>query len=96
MDKELILGSNVLRKHPTTSADLIALPDPRFCNLMLAIKRVLYGSGAAEVLDLLRKDDEHSKERGSDMGSSNVFDDLLGAKLNLVSMSQQVTSINSL
>jgi hypothetical protein len=70
MDKELILGSYVLRKHPTTSADLIALPDPRFCNFMLAIKRVPHGSGAAEVVDLLRQDDEHSKERGSSMGSS--------------------------
>jgi hypothetical protein len=90
MDKEIPFGSNILNRDPTTLELLIPLPDPRFCNSMLAIMRVLHGSGAAEVLDELRQDDEHSKEGGSSMGSSKDFDDLFVAKLHLVHMSQSV------
>jgi hypothetical protein len=57
---------------------------------MLAIMRLFHGSGAAEVLDHLGQDDEHSKEGGCGTGSSNAFDDLFTATLNLASMSQQI------
>jgi hypothetical protein len=57
---------------------------------MLAIMRVLHTSGAVDVLDELREDDEHAREGGSGMGISNTFDDLLAVKLDLASMSSRV------
>jgi hypothetical protein len=48
---------------------------------MLAVMRVLHASGAAEVLDQLGVDDKHSRENGSNMGTSERFDDLLVTKL---------------
>ena len=92
MDKEMIFGTNSLSRLPDGS-NRIGLPDPRFCNTMLAIKRVLHASGAADVLDELRADDEHSREGGSGMGISNTFDDLLAVKLlRLASMSPSVVT----
>jgi hypothetical protein len=88
MDKELFFGSNELNKDPVTLKQLVEPPDPRFCNVMLAILRVLYCSGAADVLDQLRDDDELSREDGSAMGVSRNFDNLFVAKL--VHMSQQL------
>jgi len=38
--------------------DKIELPDPRICNLHLAIARVFAASGAAEVFDKYLEDDE--------------------------------------
>jgi hypothetical protein len=90
MDKELFFGTNVLNKHPDNSDNLICLPDPRFCNTMLAIMRVLHASGAAGVLDELREDDEHSREGGTGVGMSDALDDLLTVKLHLASMSSRV------
>jgi hypothetical protein len=88
MDKELFFGTNVLNKHPDSLDSLICLPDPRFCNAMLAIVRVLHASGAADALDELREDDERSREDGSGMGITNTLDDLLAVKLDLASMSR--------
>jgi hypothetical protein len=91
MDKELFFGTNVLNKHPDSlDNDLICPPDPRFCNTMLAVMRVLHASGAADVLDELREDDEHSREGGSGMGISNTLDDLFAVKLDVASMSSRV------
>jgi hypothetical protein len=81
MDKELFFATNIFNEHPVASNDLIGLPGPRFCNTRLAIMRVLCASGVADVLDDLRKYDEHSRESGSGMGISNTFDDLLAVKL---------------
>lgn len=55
MDKELSFGTNTLNKHPDSLDSLIGPPDPRFCNTVLAIMRVLHASGAADVLDKLRR-----------------------------------------
>ena len=90
MNKELFFGTNVLNQHPDGLGNLIGLPDPRFCNTMLAIMRVLHASGAADVLDELKKDDAKSRERGSGMGMSNSLDDLLAVKLDLAFMSSHV------
>ena len=47
----------------------IALPDPRLCNLHLAVARVFAASGFAEVVDKIMKD-------GDDDGSIEFGDDL--------------------
>lgn len=91
MNKELFFGTNILNKHPDSLDNLICLPDPRFCNTMLAIMRVLHASGVADMLDELREVDEHSRMGGSGMGISNTFDDLLSVKLDLASMSSRVS-----
>jgi hypothetical protein len=90
MDKVIFFGTNELNKDPKTEEPLVSPPDLRFCNLMLAIMRVLHESGAAEVLEQLREDDERSREGGSGVGTSEGFDDLFVAKLNLIQMSQSV------
>jgi hypothetical protein len=87
MRGELAFGTNDLNL-TDDGEKLVPLPDPRFCNMMLAVMRVLHASGAAEVLDELWGDDERSKEPGSCLGSSNDFDSLLVSKLSLVEMSQ--------
>jgi hypothetical protein len=89
MDKELIFGTNDLGRLPDGN-NLIGLPDPRFCNTMLAIMRVLHASGATDVLEELRNDDERSREGGSGMGISTTLDDLLAVKLQLASMSSGI------
>jgi hypothetical protein len=86
MNRELALGTNPLN-FATDGKQLVPLPDPRFCSLMLAVMRVLYASGAAEVLDQLCVDDECSGD-GSYLGTSTGFDNLLYSKLCLVEMSQ--------
>jgi hypothetical protein len=87
MDKELFFGTNILNKHPDSLDNLICPPDPRFCNTMLAIMRVLHASGAADVLDELREDDEYSRVGGTGVGMSDALDDLFAIKLYLASMS---------
>ena len=63
MDKELIFGTNPLNRHPgLDGGSLIDLPDPRLCNVMLAIMRVLHASSAIDVLEDLRQDVEDSSE----------------------------------
>ena len=47
----------------------IGLPDPRLCNLHLAVARVFAASGFAEVVDKIMKD-------GDDHGSIDFGDDL--------------------
>ena len=50
---------------------MIPLPDPRFCNLHLAIARLFTASGLAEVFDEIVKDWEADK---SSDGSSDRLD----------------------
>lgn len=83
MNKELFFGTNVLNED-----HLIGLPDPRFCNTMLAITRVLHMSGAANVLDVLREHDERSREGGSGMGISDAYDNLFVVKLHVIYLSR--------
>ena len=71
MNKELFFGTNDLNKD-----GLIGPPDPRFCNTMLAIMRVLHMSGAADVLDKIRDADEEMWESDSSMGISDAYDNL--------------------
>lgn len=75
MDKEMIFGTNSLSRLPDGS-NRIGLPDPRFCNTMLAIMRVLHMSGAADVLDKIRDADEEMWESDSSMGISDAYDNL--------------------
>jgi len=49
----------------------IGLPDPRLCNLHLAVARVFAASGFAEVVDRIMKD-------GEDDGSVEFEDELSG------------------
>jgi hypothetical protein len=51
---------------------LVPNPNPRFCNVMLAVMRVLHASGAAEVLDQLRLADRDAREDGSNMGAQSA------------------------
>jgi hypothetical protein len=41
-----------------TKGHLLNLPEPAFCNLKLAIARVMHASGAAEIFDQLYHDDD--------------------------------------
>jgi hypothetical protein len=75
VNKELFLGTN-------------GLPDPRFCNTILAVMRALHTSGAADVLDELRKYDEPSRVGGSGMDISDACDNLFVVKLHDVSLSR--------
>ena len=54
--------------------NLIALPDPRLCNLHLAVARVFAASGFAEVVEKYRKDSD-------DDGSATCFGDDLERRL---------------
>lgn len=54
VDKELILGQGPYSDSP----DRPSLPDPRFCNLRLALSRVFHASGAAEVVERYRREEE--------------------------------------
>ncbi|KAG8215321.1 hypothetical protein J3R82DRAFT_8913 [Butyriboletus roseoflavus] len=83
MNKELYFGTNVLNEDRP-----IGLPDPCFCNTMLAITWVLHMSGGADVLDELREDDECSREGGSGMGISDAYDNLFVVKLHVVALSR--------
>lgn len=94
MGGKLAFGTNLLNL-TDNGEQLVPLPDPRFCNTMLAVMRVLHASGAAEVLDKLWGDDERSKEPGSCLGSSNDFDNLLVSRLSLVEMSQSIRVHNT-
>jgi hypothetical protein len=58
--------------------DTIGLPDPRLCNLHLAVARVFTASGFAEVLDAFWKDSEGSA--GTDFG------DELSCRLGMLSV----------
>jgi hypothetical protein len=86
MNNEIMFGTRATNRSDTKSGPLVPNPKPRFCNLMLAVMRVLHASGAAEVLDQLRVDDKHSRENGSNMGTSERFDDLLVTKLSYLEM----------
>jgi len=90
VNKEIMFGTRATNWSDTTPGPLIPNPKPRFCNMMLAVMRVLHASGAAEVLDQLRVDDKHSREDGSNMGTSERFDDLLVTKLSYLEMSHSV------
>jgi hypothetical protein len=59
--------------------DRIALPDPRICNLHLAVARVFAASGAAEVFDkyLEDDDDDYMTEVPVYFGGPFVDDDTL-------------------
>jgi len=95
MDQELILGTNILSKDSDNEDSLIGLPDPRFCNTMLAVMGVLYANGAADVFDRLREIDEQSREGGTGMGMSSTLDDLLSLKLDLASINHHASSDES-
>ena len=57
-------------------------PDPRFCNLRLAISRVLRASGAAAIIDKYLKDDEDIfQAQPSYFGGPFVSDELLSRRL---------------
>jgi hypothetical protein len=90
MEKEVAFGTRSINWADGNAQPLVSNPNPRFCNLMLAIMRVLHASGAAEVLDQLRETDEESREDGSNMGSSSNVDDLFMSKLTLLAMSRPV------
>ena len=90
MNKEIMFGTRATNWSDTKPGPLVPNPKPRFCNLMLAVMWLLHASGAAEVLDQLRVDDKHSREDGSNMGTSERFDDLLVTKLSYLEMSYSV------
>ncbi|KAF8731166.1 hypothetical protein AX14_005065 [Amanita brunnescens Koide BX004] len=65
-----------------TGGRLIALPDPRICNLHLAVCRVSYACGASEIFDQFVDDeDEDGFEAPVDFGGPFVSDDVLMRKL---------------
>jgi hypothetical protein len=56
----------------------IDLPDPGFCNLKLAVARVVHASGAAEALNAFERDyDDFLGLQGVHLGSDDVSDDLI-------------------
>ena len=61
---------------------MIQLPDPRICNLYLAIVRVFAASGAAEVFDKYLEDDEDDMTQVPVyFGGPFVADDVLMRRL---------------
>jgi len=42
-----------------SGGDRVPLPDPRICNLHLAVSRVSYASGASEIFDQFLDDEDH-------------------------------------
>jgi hypothetical protein len=66
----------------------IDAPDPRFCNLHLAIARVTNASGAAEVFDEFLDDDDDCHGDGLQLpvyfGSPFVSDDALMRRLEVL------------
>lgn len=88
MDRELVFGTN--SANHAQGSELVAKPDPRFCNVMLAVMKVLYASGAADFLNMLREEDEHSVDAPCEMGVSSSFDGILSSKFITLEMSQSV------
>jgi hypothetical protein len=84
MDKEVIFGTRPINSADAKQEPLVSNPHLRFCDLMLAIMRVLHASGAAEVLDRLSELDEGSREDGSNLCSLPSVDDLFMTKLTLL------------
>jgi len=64
------------------------LPNPQYCNIKLAIGRVLRACGAAEVIDFLYYKNEESHDEGaiSYLGSSLVTLDLLDIHLHQIAV----------
>jgi len=56
-------------------------PDPEYCNLHLAISRVLHASGAAEIIAKYLEDDEDLCALPSYFGGPFVSDELLYRRL---------------
>jgi hypothetical protein len=68
---EIMLGGGA-------QAHEIQMPDPKLCNLKLALIRVLNASGAADAIDELMKDYEDSNSAQTlYFGCGTVSDDLL-------------------
>lgn len=60
----------------------IALPDPRICNLHLAVSRVSYACGASEIFDqFINDEDDEGYELPVYFGAPFVPDDVLMRKL---------------
>ena len=67
-----------------TDSQIIDAPDPMFCNLKLAIARVMYASGASGLIDELYgdgDDDEAIVNQPVYLGGSFVSDDTLFRRL---------------
>lgn len=61
-----------------TSSEVVDLPNPEFCNLRLAVARVLHASGAAEVVEKYLDDHEDQMGVGSlYFGNKFVPDEVL-------------------
>ena len=65
-----------------TGGHLVALPDPRICNLHLAVCRVCYDCGASDIFDqFLDDEDDDGFQVPVYFGSPFVSDDVLMRKL---------------
>jgi hypothetical protein len=62
----------------------IASPDPRICNLHLAIARVSHMSGASEVFGKFLDDDDDGQHLPLYLGSSLVSDDVFMRRLEIL------------
>ena len=58
-------------------SSLVEAPCPAFCNLKLAVARVLYASGAFEVIDRFEEDMDGLAGEPMYFGSPNFSDELL-------------------
>lgn len=79
VDKEIKFGLGL-------SGQAISAPNPLFCNLKLAVMRVLYASGAAEVLEDFWRDYDRVSEVPSSLGVSQELDELFLDKLAVISV----------
>jgi hypothetical protein len=79
INKEIIFGLG-------TSGQEISAPNPLFCNLKLAVMRVLYASGAAEVLEQFWKECDRVGMDPSSLGVSQELDELFLDKLAVISV----------
>ena len=65
-----------------TGGRLVALPDPRICNLHLAVCRVSYACGVSEIFDqFLDDEDDAGFQVSVYFGGPFVSDDVLMRKL---------------
>lgn len=71
------------------AGDAVRLPDPRICDLHLAVARVFAASGAADVFDRYLDDDEEDRYMAQVpvfFGGPFVADDVLMRKLEALTL----------
>jgi hypothetical protein len=84
IDRDFTLGDGM--KGIGEGDERIGLPDPRFCNLKLNVMRVMYASGAADVIEEQQKDFDHTAMQSFVLGTSAEMDQIFLNKLHMIAV----------